>query len=65
MAEGADADSDPAAEVRDLPGIDPTTGRPRKFFYAPNLLVVDGGNWLRRDFAMPPFRGINEQLEGR
>ncbi len=26
-----------------LPGIDPTTGRPRKFSYAPNLLVVDGG----------------------
>ncbi len=44
VAEGADADSDPAAEARDeLPGIDPTTGRPRKFSYAPNLLVVDGG----------------------
>jgi excinuclease ABC subunit C len=26
-----------------LPGIDPTTGRPRKFAYPPNLLVVDGG----------------------
>jgi excinuclease ABC subunit C len=25
------------------PGIDPTTGRPRKFSYPPNLLVVDGG----------------------
>jgi excinuclease ABC subunit C len=24
------------------PGIDPDTGRPRKFAYAPNLLVVDG-----------------------
>jgi excinuclease ABC subunit C len=24
-------------------GIDPTTGRPRKFAYPPNLLVVDGG----------------------
>ena len=24
-------------------GIDPTTGRPRKFSYPPNLLVVDGG----------------------
>ena len=24
------------------PGIDPTTGRPRKFAYPPNLLVVDG-----------------------
>ncbi|MBF6572252.1 excinuclease ABC subunit UvrC [Nocardia farcinica] len=25
------------------PGIDPTTGRPRKFAYPPNLYVVDGG----------------------
>ncbi len=24
-------------------GIDPTTGRPRKFAYPPNLVVVDGG----------------------
>src|SRR4051812_9426816 len=46
---GADADSDPAAEAAEeaersaRPGIDPTTGRPRKFAYPPNLLVVDGG----------------------
>jgi excinuclease ABC subunit C len=26
-----------------LPGIDPDTGRPRKFSYPPNLLLVDGG----------------------
>jgi excinuclease ABC subunit C len=25
------------------PGLDPTTGRPRKFAYPPQLLVVDGG----------------------
>ncbi len=25
------------------PGVDPTTGRPKKFVYPPNLLVVDGG----------------------
>ncbi|MEV1120566.1 excinuclease ABC subunit UvrC [Actinosynnema sp. NPDC049800] len=25
------------------PGIDPETGKPRRFAYAPNLLVVDGG----------------------
>jgi excinuclease ABC subunit C len=25
------------------PGIDPATGRPRRFAYPPNLLVVDGG----------------------
>jgi excinuclease ABC subunit C len=30
-----------AATVR--PGIDPDTGRPRRFAYPPNLLVVDGG----------------------
>jgi excinuclease ABC subunit C len=42
--QGADADSDPAAEQRDLPpGIDPNTGRPKKFAYPPNLVVVDGG----------------------
>jgi excinuclease ABC subunit C len=46
---GADADSDPAAEAAEAgqpasrPGIDPTTGRPRRFSYPPNLLVVDGG----------------------
>ncbi|MGH3852138.1 MAG: excinuclease ABC subunit UvrC [Pseudonocardiaceae bacterium] len=27
----------------DPPGLDPDTGRPRKFAYPPNLLVVDGG----------------------
>ncbi|HJQ42903.1 MAG TPA: excinuclease ABC subunit UvrC [Jatrophihabitantaceae bacterium] len=45
---GADADSDPAAEAAEVaegakPGIDPTTGRPRKFAYPPNVVVVDGG----------------------
>ncbi|HLY34234.1 MAG TPA: helix-hairpin-helix domain-containing protein, partial [Jatrophihabitantaceae bacterium] len=41
---GADADSDPVAEAAETkPGIDPTTGKPRKFAYPPNLLVVDGG----------------------
>jgi excinuclease ABC subunit C len=48
---GADADSDPAAEAAETGDvaarisqrIDPTTGRPRKFSYPPNLLVVDGG----------------------
>jgi len=38
---------DPAAAGPDGPevpaGIDPQTGRPRKFAYAPNLVVVDGG----------------------
>ncbi len=31
----------PDPDVR--PGIDPDTGRPRRFAYAPNLVVVDGG----------------------
>ncbi len=44
-ADGAPASGevDPARIDGLLPGIDPTTGRPRKFSYAPNLLVVDGG----------------------
>ncbi|MEO9138110.1 MAG: excinuclease ABC subunit UvrC [Jatrophihabitans sp.] len=40
---GADADPDPAADSEPRPALDPTTGRPRKFAYPPNLLVVDGG----------------------
>jgi excinuclease ABC subunit C len=52
---GADADSDPGAGASERPdvdggrsaavgqAIDPTTGRPRKFAYPPNLVVVDGG----------------------
>ncbi|MCO1658799.1 excinuclease ABC subunit UvrC [Pseudonocardia humida] len=35
--------SPPAATATHRPGIDPDTGRPRKFAYPPNLLVVDGG----------------------
>jgi NAD(P)-dependent dehydrogenase (short-subunit alcohol dehydrogenase family) len=31
-------------------------------FITGHVLVVDGGNWLRRDFAMPPFTSIKEQL---
>jgi len=41
-AEGADR-PDNAAEPALPAGIDPDTGRPRRFAYAPNLLVVDGG----------------------
>ncbi len=46
VADGADADSDPGAEAQEgtvSPGIDPSTGRPKKFAYPPNLVVVDGG----------------------
>lgn len=34
-------------------------------FITGHVLVVDGGNWLRRDFAMPPFRPITDQLPPR
>ncbi|MGH3915038.1 MAG: excinuclease ABC subunit UvrC [Pseudonocardiaceae bacterium] len=42
------AESDPAngggpAEPTGMRGVDPETGRPRKFAYPPNLLLVDGG----------------------
>jgi excinuclease ABC subunit C len=37
----ADASGDLATAV--LPGIDPLTGRPRRFAYPPQLVVVDGG----------------------
>jgi excinuclease ABC subunit C len=50
VADGADAglandpDSVPPAAAESGPSrINPTTGRPRKFSYPPNLLVVDGG----------------------
>ncbi|GEL16632.1 excinuclease ABC subunit UvrC [Pseudonocardia asaccharolytica] len=36
---GTETGTDPVVR----PGIDPDTGRPRKFAYPPNLLVVDGG----------------------
>jgi excinuclease ABC subunit C len=48
-ATGAEAGDAGAAEVlaestpKVRTGIDPETGRPKKFAYAPNLLVVDGG----------------------
>jgi excinuclease ABC subunit C len=46
--DGADPDSaNPGGVAMDIdperPGIDPTTGRPRKFAYPPQLVVVDGG----------------------
>jgi excinuclease ABC subunit C len=40
----AKVEIDEAAEADpSRPGIDPTTGRPRKFAYPPQLVVVDGG----------------------
>ena len=38
-----DDEGDPAALPQRPSPVDPETGRPRKFAYPPNLLVVDGG----------------------
>ncbi|MFD7847219.1 excinuclease ABC subunit UvrC [Nocardia sp. NPDC059764] len=42
-AEAAELESDSEATEPGLPGIDPKTGKPRRFSYPPNLYVVDGG----------------------
>lgn len=39
----ATEDDGDALDLTSRPGIDPRTGRPRKFAYPPNLYVVDGG----------------------
>ncbi|HEY1651057.1 MAG TPA: SDR family oxidoreductase [Acidimicrobiales bacterium] len=36
---------------------------PYASFVTGHTLVVDGANWLRRDFVMPPFTPISEQLD--
>ncbi|MFD6354586.1 excinuclease ABC subunit UvrC [Nocardia tengchongensis] len=42
-AEAAELESDSDTTEPGLPGIDPKTGKPRRFSYPPNLYVVDGG----------------------
>jgi excinuclease ABC subunit C len=42
-ADAGESGEVPGGEQEHRPGIDPETGRPRKFAYPPNLLVVDGG----------------------
>jgi excinuclease ABC subunit C len=39
----SETSDDPEDMTKVRSGIDPTTGRPKRFAYAPNLLVVDGG----------------------
>jgi excinuclease ABC subunit C len=43
LDENLESGPEDAGEDASRPGIDPTTGRPKKFAYAPNLVVVDGG----------------------
>ncbi|MGS2805077.1 excinuclease ABC subunit UvrC [Nocardia sp. MW-W600-9] len=38
-----DVEVDEADEPTSRPGVDPATGKPRRFAYPPNLYVVDGG----------------------
>jgi hypothetical protein len=35
---------------------------PYAAFVTGHTLVVDGANWLRRDFVMPEFTPVGEQL---
>jgi excinuclease ABC subunit C len=42
-AEDTAGDPDEVHSAAVRPGVDPTTGRAKKFAYAPNLVVVDGG----------------------
>ena len=43
VADAGDGPPGEGIETNELPGIDPLTGRPRRFAYPPQLVVVDGG----------------------
>ena len=66
--EGADVDAtrSPAGrlgERREIGWAAAWLASPFASFITGHTLVVDGGNWLRRDFVMPPFTPIAEQLD--
>ena len=66
--EGADVDArrSPAGrlgERREIGWAAAWLVSPFASFITGHTLVVDGGNWLRRDFVMPPFTPIAEQLD--
>jgi excinuclease ABC subunit C len=42
-SDSTDLEMPDVGEAPSRPGVDPDSGRPRKFSYPPNLLVVDGG----------------------
>jgi NAD(P)-dependent dehydrogenase (short-subunit alcohol dehydrogenase family) len=63
--ESVDASRQPAGRAgapRELGWAATYLCSPYASFITGHVLVVDGGNWLRRDFAMPPFTPIKEQL---
>src|SRR3954453_14897234 len=66
--ERVDAPPQPAggvAEPHELGWAVTWLASPFASFVTGHVLVVDGGNWLRRDFAMPPVSPIREQLPPR
>ena len=66
--ESVDANRQPAGRVgqpHELGWAATWLCSPYAAFVTGHVLVVDGGNWLRRDFAMPPVTPITEQLPKR
>jgi NAD(P)-dependent dehydrogenase (short-subunit alcohol dehydrogenase family) len=62
---GVDARRSPAGrlgQLRELGWAATWLCSPYASFVTGHTLVVDGGNWLRRDFVMPEFTPVAEQL---
>ncbi len=65
--EAVDATRSPAGRVgrlHELGWAVTWLASPYAAFVTGHTLVVDGANWLRRDFVMPPFTPVAEQLAG-